>query len=281
MKSFAHPTSAKFAKDFSYQKNNSFRLYPDWVGAWRPLREPSPTLHAKYAKAATNNNFPSFPSSQNQISNIKNQKSFLPRSWRPLRESSAFSLTEVVIAMGVAAVAFTSIIALFPLGLNMSRESYEETESALIAHTILADLKDEAGGSGTWSTKRLIQTNANSSPAISGNYFPVEFNTNLTTPQIIYVAYNQVARANSDTDPTGQPIMLRPFRGSTNSNDFYIKGTNGAAAVVKITINKTFCVNGATTSGDPRRVDVSVETPGSSPSTNRTTFLYTGIVPPG
>ena len=94
-------------------------------------------------------------------------------------------------------------------------------------------------------------------------------------------ARNQVARAKSDTDPTGQPIMLRPCRGSTNSNDFYIKGTNGAAAVVKITINKTFCVNGATTSGDPRRVDVSVETPGSSPSTNRTTFLYTGIVPPG
>jgi len=38
--------------------------------------------HAKSAKAATNNHFPSLPSSQNQISNIKNQKSFPSR---PLR----------------------------------------------------------------------------------------------------------------------------------------------------------------------------------------------------
>ena len=54
------------------------------------------------------------------------------------RLSAAFSLTEVVIAMGVAAVAFTSIIALFPLGLNMSKESYEATQAALIAQTIMS-----------------------------------------------------------------------------------------------------------------------------------------------
>ena len=65
-------------------------------------------------------------------------------AWRPLRELSAFSLTEVVIAMGVAAVAFTSIIALFPLGLNMSRESYEATQAAVIAQSIMADLSDQA-----------------------------------------------------------------------------------------------------------------------------------------
>ena len=74
----------------------------------------------------------------------------------PLRHSSqlkhpfrsrlvaAFSLTEVVIAMGVAAVAFTSIIALFPLGLNMSKESYEATQAAVIAQSIMADLSDQA-----------------------------------------------------------------------------------------------------------------------------------------
>jgi hypothetical protein len=184
--------------------------------------------------------------------------------------------------MGVAAVAFTSIIALFPLGLSMSRESYEETQSALIAQTILADLKDEAGGSGVWSTKRLIQINTDSSPANTANYLPVEFNTSLATPQIIYVAYNQVPRVNSDTDPTGQTVMLRPFAGSLGGPpNWYTTGTNGALAMVKITINKTFCVNGTNASGDPRRVDVSVETPGSASSTNRTTFLYTGIVPPG
>ena len=73
---------------------------------------------------------------------FSDQKNNPFRPLRPLREQSAFSLTEVVIAMGVAAVAFTSIIALFPLGLNMSKESYEATQAALIAQTTLADLKD-------------------------------------------------------------------------------------------------------------------------------------------
>jgi prepilin-type N-terminal cleavage/methylation domain-containing protein len=40
-KIFAHAKSATFAKNFSDLKNNPFRLYPDWVGALRPLREQS------------------------------------------------------------------------------------------------------------------------------------------------------------------------------------------------------------------------------------------------
>ena len=44
--------------------------------------------HAKSAKAATNNHSPSLTSSQNQTSNIKNQKLFPFRPLRPLREPS-------------------------------------------------------------------------------------------------------------------------------------------------------------------------------------------------
>ena len=40
-KIFTHAKSATFAKNFSDLKNNPFRLYPDWVGALRPLREQS------------------------------------------------------------------------------------------------------------------------------------------------------------------------------------------------------------------------------------------------
>jgi uncharacterized protein (TIGR02598 family) len=263
----AHPESPKLRAKQSHAKSATFALKKH--SHFRTL----PRLNREFA--------PSHLSIiQHQKFNTQNHG--LP-PLIPRRPSAAFSLTEVVIAMGVAAVAFTSIIALFPLGLSMSRESYEETQSALIAHTILADLKDEAGGTGPWSTKRLIQTNANSSPANTANYLAVEFNIALTEPQIIYVAYNQVPRTNSDTDPTGQTVMLRPYAGSLGGPpNWYTRGTNGAVAMVKITINKTFCINGTNaTSGDPRRVDVSVETPGSAPSTNRTTFLYTGIVPPG
>ena len=40
-KIFSHAKSATFAKNFSDLKNNPFRLYPDWVGALRLLREQS------------------------------------------------------------------------------------------------------------------------------------------------------------------------------------------------------------------------------------------------
>ena len=201
------------------------------------------------------------------------------RPWRPLRESSAFSLTEVVIAMGVAAVAFTSIIALFPLGLNMSKESYEATQAALIAQTILADLQDEGTGSGTLGSSRFIQIGGNSDPSTT-NYLAINFNTASTIT--VYLAYNQIRRTNNDTDSLGEPIMLRPcaYTNGTAPN-WYTSGSNGLSMLVKVSVTPCFRVNGAGASGDPKRVDVSVESPGDASATNRSQFLFTGGTPPG
>jgi len=266
--------------------------------------------HAKSAKAATNNHFPSLPSSQNQISNIKNQKSFpfrpwrpwreqsvsqspitnLPfRPWRPWREQSAFSLTEVVIAMGVAAVAFTSIIALFPLGLNMSKESYEETQSALIAQTILADLKDQQVGSknkrytvaaGSPYSYKLIQIAGNVDPQIvTNNYLGIKLT--LLTEQNVYLAYD--AQSRKDTDTNSQPIMLRPSAGILDTVPPWYSGTtisNGLAAVAKVTFVPTFSITTLNATSGVIRVDISIETPGSAKPENRTVRLYTGAVVP-
>ena len=242
-----HATSATFAKDFSDQKNNSFRLYPDSVGAWLPLR----------AKA---------------------------RPGTAGREQSAFSLTEVVIAMGVAAVAFTSIIALFPLGLNMSRESYEATQAALIAQTIMADLKDEQSGGGNLRTAenpgryRLLQISPNSDPmGVKTNHAEILFYT--TNPQTAYIAYKPSDGANSDTD-TSNPLIMRPYTYSYTENgatapNWYNGGTNGAFALVKVTISPTLPSDSGG-DGSPRRIDISVETPGSANVSNRTCYLFTG-----
>jgi type II secretory pathway pseudopilin PulG len=197
----------------------------------------------------------------------------------PRRLPAAFSLTEVVIAMGVAAVAFTSIIALFPLGLGMSKESYEETQAALIAQTILADLQDEGTGSAPLGSSRSIQIGGNSDPNNSSNYLTINFNTN--SPFTFYLAYNQLPRTSNDTDPTGQPSMMRPTSYSTNPADFYNSGINGLSAVVKVTVMPCFRINGAGASGDPKRVDVSIETPGNVTNKNRSQFLFTGGTPPG
>ena len=226
-----HATSATFIKDFSDQKNNPFRLYPDSVGALRPLRE-----------------------------------------------QSAFSLTEVVIAMGVAAVAFTSIIALFPLGLSMSRESYEETQAALLAQTILSDLRDKASGSS--SDYRLIQIGPDNSPTngiATKNYIDVDTSKTYLTPITCYVAYNQETR--KDTLYKDGDVELRPFEGSLSKPPWWDTGNPKATTLAMITVSATFRAD-STIVDNPQRVDVCIESPGNLPAAGRKQFLFTGGVAP-
>jgi len=263
MKSFAHPTSATFAKNFSDQKNNPLR----------PLREPSPTPHAKSAKRGC---FSALAFLKFRIPHFAFPNKIPPsRPWRPWREQSAFSLTEVVIAMGVAAVAFTSIIALFPLGLNMSKESYEETQAALLARTILADLKDEQTGAELTSANtagNMIQKGPKNSPLTftSDNNYEI-----VTTDQYtIYIAYKQSPQDDTPT-PQGESV-LRPFTSSTNSSAFYENGIPEARLIAKIQIQNCFSI---TNTGDgPHRVDVTIESPGTVPTDKRKQFVFTGAV---
>jgi hypothetical protein len=187
--------------------------------------------------------------------------------------------------MGVAAVAFTSIIALFPLGLNMSKESYEATQAALIAQSIMADLKDQQTGGGNLRTTdpqntRLLQISPNSDPmGIQANYVEILIATNI--PQTAYIAYKPNDGANNDTDPNN-PLIMRPYTYSYTTNvatapDWYNRGTNGAFALVKVTISPTL-QSDTDGSGSPRRIDMSVETPGSANVSNRTCYLFTGAV---
>ena len=187
---------------------------------------------------------------------------------------SAFSLTEVVIAMGVAAVAFTSIIALFPLGLNMSKESYEATQAALIAQAIMADLSDQTSTSGG---KLIQKTGFND--LVAANYEKISMSGTSSTRNI-YLAYAQDVRA----DSSNSPIMLRPTNSSMTLPDWYTKGTNGSVLLVKVTMDKTFHFAGSGTApsrtgGYPQKVDVSVESPASAPATNRTQHLFSGVIP--
>jgi len=114
-----HAKSPKVATDICLTKNNPFRLYPDWVGALRPLREPSvlqspttnlplrplrplrepsPTPHAKSATFAKD------------FSDLKNNPF---RPLRPLREISGFTLIELM-----AATTVLSIILLMMVGMQ-------------------------------------------------------------------------------------------------------------------------------------------------------------------
>jgi hypothetical protein len=168
--------------------------------------------------------------------------------------------------MGVAAVAFTSIIALFPLGLNMSKESYEETQAALLAQTILADCRDNlTGSSATYSATSgfLIQVGSSNSPInFSTNYINV---TNF--PSTLYIAYKQESQSSGD-------LMLRPFTSSTDAGIFYNSGTPGANAIAKIDFTYCFALNSPTTG--PTKANITIETPGDIPTEKRKQRIFSG-----
>ena len=222
-----------------------------------------------------------------RLSTVQNQKfkiqngdvlTLTPSHLNPLiprRLSAAFSLTEVVIAMGVAAVAFTSIIALFPLGLNMSKESYEATQAAVIAQSIMADLSDQASaGSG----KLIQKTGTNAMSA--ANYETIQLMAaSGGTDRYIYLAYDQQIR----TDSSNSPVMLRPSASFVSLNgpadpNWFTRGTNGPILLVKVSLKHSFRMSAAGTS-NPQRVDVTIESPANAPATNRVQYVFSGVIP--
>ena len=235
--------------------------------------------HAKSAKAATQNSkLHSHPASgrvpQPRDSHIKTLRSSA-RFTETEQSRAAFSLTEVVIAMGVAAVAFTSIIALFPLGLNMSKESYEATQAAVIAQTIMADLSDQTSA----SSGKLIQKTGNNAMS-SANYETIPMmEASGGTDRYIYLAYDQQIR----TDSSNSPVMLRPSASFVSLNgpadpNWFTRGTNGPILLVKVSLKHSFRMSAAGTS-NPQRVDITIESPASAPATNRVQYVFSGVIP--
>jgi len=68
---------------------------------------------------------------------------------RPLARFNAFSLVEVTLALGVAAISLLAIFSLLPIGLQTTQRSIEQTASADILSAIVADLRATPHTSGT------------------------------------------------------------------------------------------------------------------------------------
>ena len=62
---------------------------------------------------------------------------------------SAFSLVEVVLALGVISFAIVAILGILPIGLQTSHSSQDETRAAQIAQTVLAGMASQAQTSFT------------------------------------------------------------------------------------------------------------------------------------
>lgn len=64
----------------------------------------------------------------------------------PIRQKAAFSLVEVVIALGVIGFAIVAILGVLPVGLKTAHSAQDQTRAGQIAQDILSSLASEAPG---------------------------------------------------------------------------------------------------------------------------------------
>lgn len=199
-----------------------------------------------------------------------------------MKSSPAFSLVEVVLALGVAAVAFTAIMGLFPLGLDMSRETHEETQAALIAQSILGDLRDDYQAGGTSQTNRriLVTNTINLSNAMTN------FAVGTDTPiNVLYLGFTNhtIGSGNAGETNYSGALVLRPAMSaqttSTNAGSapgWFQSGSNGLAAVARVIATSTFRL--ADSIPQITTVDIVVETPGTVAASNRVQYGFRGAI---
>jgi type II secretory pathway pseudopilin PulG len=128
-------------------------------------------------------------------------RSTIPLSLRD-RAIQAFSLIEIVLAVGVISFALVGILGLFPVALQTATSSQRETQAALIARSIFSDLESETGA------KRYVfigKDTTDISEAGSGkdsdrDKIPV----NLTEGKKYYLAYDESGLPLSDKIGAGE-----------------------------------------------------------------------------
>ena len=88
----------------------------------------------------------------------------------------AFSLVEVTLALGITAFCLVSLLGLLPVGLNVNRNSVEQTAAASIAGTVVADIRTQA-----------VNNARMPSSATAGTSSQYGFDLTKTTIQTIYI----------------------------------------------------------------------------------------------
>ena len=182
---------------------------------------------------------------------------------------AAFSLTEVVVALGVFAVSMVGIIALFPIASATGRESSEETQAAILAQTILDDLRSTTSVKG-----------AGGGFIIKG---PNTFNNaqwtsvKLTNASTNFVAYDLISRTNSSgpdgVGMVGNPIALKAILTTLTTSSYANPITTANAIfVARIDIAPATSLNGLAS------VTITVETPASVAQANRRTYLFQSLI---
>jgi len=68
-----------------------------------------------------------------------------------LRPVAAFSLVEVTLALGVAAICLVALFGLMPVGVQTNRNATSQTRATNIIAAVVADLRTTTKTAGTWT----------------------------------------------------------------------------------------------------------------------------------
>lgn len=150
----------------------------------------------------------------------------------------AFSLVEVVIALGIVSFAVLAIVGMMPMALKSAQESMRETDATLIAQRIFAELKTGGGVNrtitvapdGTTRTLSLALNNTNN------------------------LAFTQDGQPQAFFTSTNSP--------ANDSYDFY--------AQISISTNTSIT--------SLSRVQIDIAAPAAAPPTARTTNSFTTLI---
>jgi hypothetical protein len=140
----------------------------------------------------------------------------------PIKPINGFSLVEVVIAIGVFAVSAVVIVALLPIGLNINRESHDETFAVSALSEIFADrlATPLSSVSRTYSLPALTGSNLTQTLYLNDHYAPADkasalykVETTLIAPAqnslAPWLMYCRVSWPAPATVPTGHLEMMK------------------------------------------------------------------------
>jgi len=125
---------------------------------------------------------------------------FRPAPPQIQKHPPAFSLVEVVIALGIISFAIIAIVGMLPVALKSSQDSMRETDATLIAQRIFSELKIGSIGNRSVTTDPDgISTHNINLAANSTNYLAftqdgtVQTHTNSANPTPSYDFYAQIS----------------------------------------------------------------------------------------
>lgn len=155
-----------------------------------------------------------------------------------IRQSKAFSLVEVTVAVGITAFCLLAIFGLLPVGLNANRTAYEQTVALQTAGALIADAAAMPAASNLspiysnniplsgnpmqfplYLTESGLQTNAASARYLAILTVTPPLTTNLPVPTRLHVLMTWPASANPSLNSPGPNLRasLRNIAGSVET----------------------------------------------------------------